>query len=47
MPTDSILVFATAIAMFVVFAGIKMRGDRRPRPARSGLAAGSNRRRSF
>jgi hypothetical protein len=47
MPTDSILVFAAATAMFAVFAGILMWGDRRTRPARSSLATGSVKRRSF
>ncbi len=47
MPIDSILVSVAVVAMFVVFAGVLMWGDRQTRLAKSTLAVGTTRRRSF
>ena len=47
MPIDSILVFASVVAMFVVFAGVLMWGSHQTSAARSSLPAGATKRRSF
>jgi len=47
MPIDSILVSAAVVAMFVVFAGALMWGDRQTKLAQSSLAVVTTKRRSF
>ena len=47
MPTDSLLVTLCVVAMFVVFAAVLIWGDRQTRPAQSGAAVGTTKRRSF
>jgi len=47
MPIESILVSASVVAMFVVFAGVLMWGDHQTRAARLSLAASAVKRRSL
>ena len=48
MPIDSVLVSATVVAMFVIFAGALIWGERQSKPMNQQLATGrSAKRRSF